>query len=99
MKPPQVEMIQYYDALIAMTNKLRRAGIDFDVHASWHRKRLSWATGVELVAPLEVRTKEELKTVASLARRLLRGETSLDREFPNYCYGKDQWLADYPLIN
>ena len=99
MNPQQGDLDQYYDAIDAMANKLQRDGIDFDVRASWYRKRLSWATGVELVAPLEVRNKEELKVVANLARRLLRGETSLDLEFPNYCYDKNHWLADYPLID
>lgn len=99
MIPQQGDLDQYYGELDAMTNKLQLDGIDFDVHASWHRKRLSWATGVELVAPLEVRNKEELKAVASLARRLLRGETSLDLEFPNYCYNKNHWLTDYQLID
>ncbi len=96
--PPQEELRQYYDNLDAVTKNLQRDGIDFDVHASWRRERLSWATGVALVAPLEVRNEKELKAVADLARCLLRGETSLDREFPDYCYGRNHWLTDYSDI-
>lgn len=97
--PPQGEQRQYYDKLDAITKRLQRDGIDFDVHASWRRERLSWATGVALVAPLEVRNESELKAVADLARRLLRGETPLDLEFPGYHYGRKQWLADYSYID
>ncbi len=97
--PPQEELRQYYDKLDAITKKLQRDGVDFDVEASWRRERLPWATGVALVAPLEVRNEAELKAVADLARRLLRGETSLNREFPDYCYGQSDWLVDYPYID
>ncbi|TCT11070.1 hypothetical protein [Paralcaligenes ureilyticus] len=93
-QPAQGELRQYYDKLDAVTKRLQHDGIDFEVSPSWRRERLSWATGVALVAPLEVRNEAELKTVADLARRLLRGETTLDREFPDYCYGKEQWLAE-----
>lgn len=96
--PPQGELRQYYDKLDAIEERLRREGIDFDVHLSWRRERLPWATGVKLIAPLEVRNETELKAVADLARRLLLSETSLDCEFPDYSYGRGQWLADYSFI-
>jgi len=94
MSPPQGELRQYYDRLDAIEKRLQRDGIDFDVHASWRRERLHWATGVALIAPLEVRNESELKVIADLARRLLLGQTSLDAEFPGYCYGREQWLEE-----
>ena len=69
-------------------------GIDCDVRPNSKRKRLSWATGLDLVAPLEVRNERELAAVADLARRLLLGNTTLAQEFPGYCYGKVNWLAE-----
>lgn len=69
-------------------------GIDCNVSPSSKRKRLSWATGLALVAPLEVRSGQELAVVADLARRLLLGQTTLAQEFPGYCYGKANWLAE-----
>jgi len=94
-QPAQGELRQYYGKLDAITKRLQHDGIDFEVSPGWRRERLSWATGVALVAPLEVRNEAELKNVADLARRLLRGETTLEQEFPRYRYGKDQWLAEH----
>ena len=69
-------------------------GIDCSVRPSSKRKRLSWATGLELVAPLEVRNEQELAVVADLARRLLLGHTTLEREFADYRYTKESWLLE-----
>jgi len=55
---------------------------------------LNWATGVSLIVPLEVRNEEELGQVAALAKRLLLGQTTLQNEFPEYRYGKTDWLRE-----
>lgn len=77
-----------------MEQELSAQGIDCDVHPSSKRKRLSWATGLDLVAPLEVRNEQELAVVADLACRLLLGSTTLEREFSDYCYNKASWLSE-----
>ena len=64
---------------------------------SWHRERLTWATGVGLVVPLEVRTEREIAVVASLAKQLILGQTSLQAEFPDYRYTKADWLREKNL--
>ena len=69
-------------------------GIDLDVLPSFKREQLTWATGVSLVAPLEVRNESELASVALLARRLILGQTTLEAEFPGYRYGRANWLRD-----
>ena len=69
-------------------------GIDCSVRPSSKRKRLSWATGLDLVAPLEVRNEQELAIVANLARRLLLSHTTLEREFADYRYTKESWLSE-----
>ena len=97
-QPAQGAVREYYDTLFATEQRLQQEGIDFEVRPSWRRERLPWATGVALVAPVEVRNEAELKQLADLARRLLRGETTLQREFPDYCYGKQQWLADQAIL-
>jgi hypothetical protein len=84
IRPPSDEQRMYYDKLWAIRKRMAAEGIDFDVTASWKRERLSWATGISLVAPLEVRNENELAMVADLARRLIRGQTTLDTEFPGY---------------
>jgi hypothetical protein len=41
-----------------------------------------------------VRNVAELKTLADIGRRLLKRETTLDRLFADYAYGRDEWLAE-----
>lgn len=93
-RTPSSEQEQYYSALRDIERRLAAEGIDFEVEASWQRQRLSWATGVELVVPLEVRNAEELAMVAHLARRLILGQTTLAAEFPHYRYCTADWLGE-----
>lgn len=93
-RQPSPEMQTYYECLREHEENLSLEGIDFEVHASSRRERLDWATGVSLIAPLEVRNEAELALVVDLARRLLLGRTRLEEEFPNYRYGKSDWVAE-----
>lgn len=93
-RAPSSEQNAYYCSLREIEKRLSDGGIDFDVKASWRRERLRWATGVELIAPLEVRNEAELATVAQLARRLILGQTTLETEYPHYRYGRVDWLGE-----
>ena len=95
-RPPSEASRAYFQRLRALEQDMSMQGIDRDVRPSSKRKRLSWATGLELVAPLEVRSEQELAVVADLARRLLLGQTTLAQEFPGYCYAKERWQAEAP---
>lgn len=92
--PPSAEQNQHYDRLRDIRDRLTTEGIDFDVSPSWKWERLAWATSVSLIAPLEVRNEAELASVALLARRLILGQTTLDAEFPGYCYSRADWLLE-----
>ncbi|NOS96906.1 MAG: hypothetical protein HOP25_00335 [Methylotenera sp.] len=46
---------------------------------------------VELCAPIEVRNEQDLIILANLVRKLLKRETTLEKEFPDYIYTKDNW--------
>ena len=91
---PSAEQKQYYDRLRDTRARLTAEGIDLDVFASFEREALTWATGISLVAPLEVRNETELASVARLARRLILGQTTLEAEFPGYCYRRADWLRE-----
>jgi hypothetical protein len=93
-REPSAAQRQHYELLNETTARLSSEGIDLDVSASWKWKRLNWAMGVSLVAPLDVRNEDELASVANLARRLIRGKTTLDAEFPGYRYGRSDWLRE-----
>ena len=96
-RQPSQEQQTYYDNLRDIRERLSRDGIDFEATISWKRERLSWAMGVSLIAPLEVRNETELPVVAKLARRLMLGQTTLEAEFPGYRYGKTDWLREQDL--
>lgn len=55
-----------------------------------------WCRFVDITVPLEVGREEDLLPVVRLVRRLLRGETTLNAEFPGYRYGREQWLQVKP---
>ena len=93
-RPPSEASRAYFQRLRALEQEMSAQGIDCSVRPSSKRKRLSWATGLELVAPLEVRNEQELAVVADLACRLLLGHTTLEREFADYRYTKESWLLE-----
>jgi hypothetical protein len=93
-RQPSAAQDTYYENLRAIRQRMEAEGIDLEVSVSWKRERLNWATGVSLIVPLEVRNEGELAQVASLARRLLLGQTALVTEFPDYHYGKSDWLKE-----
>jgi len=93
-RQPSEAQQQYYDRHRQVREELVAEGVDFQVQASFKRERLWWATGVDLVAPMEIRNERELADMAALAKRLLLGNTTLGVEFPGYCYGRENWLSE-----
>ena len=68
--------------------------MSYDVPISWKWERLTWAMGVSLIAPLDVRNEVEIAAVAVLARKLVLGKTTLQSEFPGYHFGRAEWLHE-----
>lgn len=59
--------------------------------------KTEWLTNgyfVDVCAPIEVQGVEDLVQLVTLVKRLLKRETTIDREFPDYVYSKKQWLAE-----
>lgn len=94
--PAPRSLIEHHARIERAYARLSAEGIDHVVRPSYRRERLSWATGVNLVAPVEVRNERELAALAELARRLARGETTLAAEFPDYRYGREEWTRERP---
>jgi hypothetical protein len=84
----------YYERLEEIRNRLTKEGVDVEVSLLWKMERLTWAMGVSLIAPSEVRNESEAASLARLARRLILGETTLDVEFPEYRYNRADWLRE-----
>ena len=96
-RDPSAEQSQYYDQLDIIHQRLKTEGIEMDIVPSFRVERLNWAMGVSLVAPMEVRNAHELAKVAVLAKRLLLQQTTMDREFPDYCYSRNDWLQEQEI--
>jgi hypothetical protein len=93
-RQPSAEQRQHCDLLNTATARLSSEGIDHEISTSWKWERLTWAMGVSLVAPMEVRNEFELASVSNLARRLVLGKTTLDAEFSGYRYGRAEWIRE-----
>lgn len=91
------EWVAFYDAVNERQDELERAGIDLDVVPSMRVGLCSTATTVDLVAPVEIRSEDEIRALAMLAKRLLKRETSVAAEWPGYSYGRDAWLLEAEL--
>lgn len=92
--PPSEARQDYYAKLRAIEKRMESEGIDSVVRPSIFIRRLSWCIGVELCLPIEVRNREEIGKLAELARHLVKRETTLNNEFPEHQYGKQDWLAE-----
>ncbi len=88
------EQLEYDERKQSIEHRLSQEGIAHHVSCAWKRLRQDWATHIFLVVPLEVRNQVELAQVATLARSLLLGQSTLDAAFPNYCYSKADWLSE-----
>lgn len=91
------EWVAFYDAVNECEDELARVGIDLEVVPSMRVGLCSTATTVDLVAPIEVRSKEDVRALAMLARRLLKRETTVADEWRSYSYGRDAWLSESEL--
>lgn len=94
MAPLAAETHAWYDALRELDKSMTEQGIDFEVVPSVKIKRLNWAIGVDIVAPIEIRNEKDLTQLVTLVKRLLRRDTTIDQEFADYKYTRADWLAD-----
>jgi len=94
---PSVERKLYFERLDNIRKRISTEGIDLEIYPSWWQENLTWAVGINLVAPIEVRTENELAVLAFLVRRLMLRQTTLNLEFPGYRYGRAEWLKEQEL--
>jgi hypothetical protein len=91
------EWVAHFDAVNAREEELMRTGIDLEVTPSMQVEQLKWATGMSLVIPVEVLSKSNIRVLATLARRLMKRETTVADEFPDYIYSRKEWLSEAGL--
>lgn len=90
---------EFYAKINIIESRLEAEGIDLAVRPSMTKKSHGWCTGIDLCIPIEVRSDADATGLAVLARRLIKGETTLADEFPGYEYGREAWLAEATLRN
>ena len=88
---------EYQHKFSAIYSRMELEGVDSVVHPAMSARRLDWCTMVTLCMPIEVRNKDDVRALAVIAKRLLKGETTLAREFPDYQYRRSEWLAEAEL--
>jgi|ERR1035437_727785 hypothetical protein len=83
----------WYEKLKAEESRLS-ATTDISITPSFKVESFDWCRGVSICVPIEVQSVDDLKTLCVLVRKLLLGQTTLDKEFPNYTYTKDDWANE-----
>jgi hypothetical protein len=84
----------FHEKLSDIGQRLEEEGIDLLVRPSMTVKSFGWCTGIDLCIPIEVRNDADATALADLAKRLIKGETTLADEFPEYRYDRSAWLAE-----
>jgi len=96
--PSSEEYDKYFERYMAILKQKQTFGIDFEVRPSYQVEHLTWAIGINLCVPMEVRDQKEAKVVINLVKRIMKRETTIEKEFPNYRYGKHDWRTEQPKI-
>lgn len=85
----------WYEKLKAEEERLKLDN-DIAIKPFYKVESFDWCRGVSICVPVEVRGIPDLKTLCVLVKKLLKGQTTLDKEFPNYTYTKDDWAKENP---
>lgn len=90
------ERRKWYDTLKAEEERLKKV-TDLVVTPSFTVDILDWCRGVHICVPMEIRGIADLHALCNLVKRVLKGETTLEKEFPGYTYTKDDWSKENPV--
>lgn len=86
-----------WQAFFAQQDAAERDGIDYTVRPSAHIEVSADSHMLNLVAPVEVLTMDDVYALVDLARRLMKRETTVRELWPDYVYGREHWLAEREL--
>lgn len=93
MKESSSSMKKWSDALRAKEKEIHSDN-EISVRPSISVQQLSWARGVELCMPVEAVDAISVNEMANIAKRLLKGEVTLEQLFPGYTYTKEDWTKE-----
>jgi len=87
------EYTDYSKTLRDEQKRLEREA-NFVIKPSIQTERFKNYLSVDIVVPLEMRRMADFHCLAELVKRLLRGQTTLPKEFPDYFYDLSNWKAE-----
>lgn len=85
----------WFNRLREKTVEIRKE-TDIVVRPSIEIDQLDYCRFVSLVAPIEAVDEESVLDMGRIARRIIRGDTSLEELFGDYVYTKEDWIKDCP---
>lgn len=83
----------WYERLTAEEERLK-AESSTTVTPYMKVEALDWCRGVSLCVPIEVHGIPDLHKLCELVKKVLKGDTTIAKEFPGYKYTKDDWIAE-----
>ena len=86
----------YYEKFHGIDARLRAEGIESVVSPFMAATQTNWCTGIDLCIPVEIRCHDDAIAMVELTRKLLKRETTIDDAFPNYRFGRTEWIAEAP---
>jgi hypothetical protein len=87
------ERRKWYEELRAEEKRLSTV-TDITIVPHYKVDILNWCRGVHICVPLEIHGVSDLHVLCNLVKKLLKGETTLEKEFPGYRYTKDDWARE-----
>lgn len=86
--------VDEWNAAYAQALEAQQSSTAYQAKPYIHTEWLAHGHFVDICAPIEVRSIDDLVKLVDLVKRLLKRETMLDNEFPAYAYTKAQWQAE-----
>lgn len=84
------DWMQAFDAVYAETLKEADFQITPFIKAEW----VQHGRFVEICAPIEIQSERDLIALVNLVRKLLKRETTLEQEFDDCVYVRDEWIVE-----
>lgn len=87
-------LIEYFDRVNEIEDRLRGEGIDHVVFPSLKISHYPWGTGMDLCGPMEIREQADIRELAAVAKSLIKRDIPLDQAFPPEGYTRADWLSE-----
>lgn len=87
-------LIEYFDRVNAIEDRLRGEGIDHVVFPSLKISHHPWGTAMDLCGSMEIREQADIRKLAAVAKSLIKRDIPLDQAFPPEGYARADWLSE-----